>query len=74
MADSAITYGLDFYTRLERKSFGTFPEDSLVLALRWIAPSDSNYVDTLVVSLRQAAESVRGLGVIFKRNQWATTN
>ena len=109
MADSTITYGLDFYTRLERKSFGTFPEDSLVLALRWIAPSDSNYVDTLVVSLRQAdgnayytkdiiypfkerlaipehgqwrlkarvlndAESVRGLGVIFKRNQWATTN
>ena len=46
MADSTITYGLDFYTRLERKSFGTFPEDSLVLALRWIAPSDSNYVDT----------------------------
>ena len=80
-----------------------------MLALRWIAPSDSNYVDTLVVSLRQAdgnayytkdiiypfkerldipehgqwrlkarvlndAESVRGLGVIFKRNQWATTN
>ena len=40
MADSTITYGLDFYTRLERKSFGTFPEDSLVLALRWIAPSE----------------------------------
>lgn len=103
MADSTISYGLDFYTRLERKAFDSFPEDSIVLALRWIAPSDSNYVDTLVVSVRQDygsayftkdvicpfkerlvlpeygewrlkarvlndAASVRGLGIIFKRN------
>lgn len=53
MADSTVSYGLDFYARLERKAFATFPEDSIVLALRWIAPSDSNYVDTLVMSVRK---------------------
>lgn len=109
MADSTVSYGLDFYTRLERKPFTTFPDDSIVLAIRWIAPSDSNYVDTLVMSVRQAdgsayftkdvvcpfkerldlpeygewrlkarvlneAGSVRGLGIIFKRNLWDTTN
>lgn len=103
MADSTISYGLDFYARLERKAFGTFPDDSIVLALRWIAPSDSNYVDTLVMPVRKdygsayftkdvecpfkerldipeygqwrlkarvlnEASSVRGLGIIFKRN------
>ena len=54
MADSTVSYGLDFYARLERKAFGTFPEDSLILAIRWIAPSDSNYVDTLVMPVGTA--------------------
>ena len=41
LSDSAVSYGLDFYTRLERPAFGTFPADSISLDLRWISPSDS---------------------------------
>ena len=29
LSDSTVSYGLDFYTRLERPAFGTFPADSI---------------------------------------------
>lgn len=51
MSDSTVTYGLDFYTRLERPSFGEFPSDSIILDLRWISPSDSILIDTAFVSV-----------------------
>ena len=41
LSDSTVSYGLDFYTRLERPAFGEFPADSISLDLRWISPSDS---------------------------------
>ena len=41
LSDSTVSYGLEFYTRLERQAFGEFPSDSVSLALRWISPSDS---------------------------------
>lgn len=41
LSDSNASYGLDFYTRLQRPAFGTFPTDSISLDLRWISPSDS---------------------------------
>ena len=41
LSDSTVAYSLDFYTRLERPAFGTFPSDSISLDLRWISPSDS---------------------------------
>ena len=41
LSDSTASYGLDFYTRLQRPAFGTFPTDSISLDLRWISPSDS---------------------------------
>ena len=41
LSDSTVSYGLDFYTRLERLAFGEFPSDSVSLDLRWISPSDS---------------------------------
>ena len=49
MSDSTVVYGLDFYTRLERPSFGVFPSDSIILDLRWISPSDSIIIDTAYV-------------------------
>lgn len=51
MSDSTVIYGLDFYTRLERPSFGEFPSDSIILDLRWISPSDSIRIDTAYVSV-----------------------
>ena len=33
LSDSAVSYGLDFYTRLERPAFGTFPADSISLEI-----------------------------------------
>ena len=56
-SDSTVTYSLDFYTRLERPAFGSFPADSLVLDLRWIAPSDSILIDTLVLRLENPVDS-----------------
>lgn len=41
LSDSTLSYGLSFYTRLERLPFGQFPSDSISLDLRWISPSDS---------------------------------
>lgn len=41
LSDSTVSYGLGFYTRLERPAFGEFPADSISLDLRWISPSDS---------------------------------
>ena len=49
LTDSTVTYGLDFYTRLERPAFGEFPSDSIILDLRWISPSDSILIDTAYV-------------------------
>ncbi len=39
LSDSTVSYGLNFYTRLERPAFGKFPSDSVFLDLRWMSPS-----------------------------------
>ena len=57
LGDSTAEYGLDFYTRLERGAFETFPSDDIVLDLRWFSPSDSILVDTALVSLTRPAGS-----------------
>ena len=57
-SDSTATYGLDFYTRLERSAFGEFMSDSISLALRWIAPSDSVMIpDTTFIPVAHAMDS-----------------
>ena len=51
LSDTTASYSLDFYTRLERQSFGEFPSDSLVLDLRWFSPSDSILTDTTFIRI-----------------------
>ena len=51
LGDSTAEYGLDFYTRLERGAFETFPSDDIVLDLRWFSPSDSILTDTAFVRI-----------------------
>ena len=58
LSDSTATYGLDFYTRLQRPAFGTFPLDSISLDLRWISPSDSVILsDTTFIRVAQPVDS-----------------
>lgn len=58
LSDSTVSYGLDFYTRLERPAFGTFPADSISLDLRWISPSDSLILsDTTFIRVAQPVGS-----------------
>ncbi len=58
LSDSTVSYGLDFYTRLERPAFGEFPSDSILLSLRWIAPSDSVILsDTTFIRVACPVES-----------------
>lgn len=58
LSDSTATYGLDFYTRLQRPAFGTFPSDSISLDLRWISPSDSVILsDTTFIRVAQPVDS-----------------
>lgn len=58
LSDSTVSYGLDFYTRLERPAFGTFPADSISLDLRWISPSDSLVLsDTTFIRVAQPVDS-----------------
>jgi hypothetical protein len=57
LADSAATFSLDFFTRLERGSFEEFPTDDIALDLRWFSPSDSILIDTAYVSLSAPAGS-----------------
>lgn len=58
MSDSAVSYALSFYTRLERQSFRDFPSDSVSLDLRWISPSDSVILsDTTFIRVGQAVDS-----------------
>ena len=49
LSDTTVSYSLDFYTRLERPAFGEFEQDSLLLDLRWISPSDSIIADTTCI-------------------------
>ena len=56
-SDSSATYGLDFFTRLERHSFGDFPEDRIMLDIRWFSPLDSILVDTAYVDVTVPAGS-----------------
>lgn len=51
LQDSSATYALDFFTRLEREGFKPFPEDDIVLDLRWFSPSDSILTDTTLVRM-----------------------
>lgn len=58
LSDSTVTYGLDFYTRLERPAFGEFPSDSISLDLRWISPSDSVMIsDTTFIRVECPVDS-----------------
>ena len=58
LSDSTATYGLDFYTRLQRPAFGTFPSDSISLDLRWISPSDAVILsDTTFIRVAQPVDS-----------------
>ena len=57
LADSTVSYSLDFYTRLERQSFEEFPSDSIMLDLRWFSPSDSILSDTTFISIGRAVDS-----------------
>ncbi len=58
LSDSTVSYGLDFYTRLERPAFGKFPLDSISLDLRWISPSDSIILsDTTFISVTHPVDS-----------------
>ena len=49
LSDSTATYGVDFFTRLEREGFKSFPEEDIILDLRWFSPSDSIITDTAFV-------------------------
>lgn len=51
LSDSSATYGIDFFTRLEREAFGSFPSEDIMLDLRWFSPSDSILVDTAFVKV-----------------------
>lgn len=51
LSDSSATYGIDFFTRLERESFNSFPGDDIILDLRWFSPSDSILTDTAFVRI-----------------------
>ena len=55
--DSTQTYSLDFFTRLERRSFGDFPEDRIMLDIRWFSPEDSILADTAYVDVAVPAGS-----------------
>ena len=58
LSDSTVAYGLDFYTRLERRAFGAFPSDSVSLDLRWISPSDSVIIsDTTFIRVGRSVDS-----------------
>lgn len=58
LSDSSAFYGLDFYTRLQRPAFGTFPTDSISLDLRWISPSDSVILsDTTFIRVARPVDS-----------------
>ena len=49
LSDTTVSYSLAFYTRLERAAFGEFPEEDIILDLRWFSPSDSIFADTTVI-------------------------
>ena len=56
-SDSLQRNDLSFFLRLERKPFDVFPDDTLTLFLRWIAPSSEVVQDTVAVDLRACADS-----------------
>lgn len=57
LSDSTRSCSLALYTRIERKPFGRYPADSLDLGIRWISPSDSSFLDHLVLSLAEPVDS-----------------
>ena len=58
LSDSTVSYGLGFYTRLERPAFGEFSSDSVSLDLRWISPSDSVILsDTTFIRVSHPVDS-----------------
>ncbi|MBQ8062146.1 MAG: hypothetical protein IJ205_09465 [Bacteroidales bacterium] len=57
LSDTTVSYSLDFYTRLERPAFGEFPDENLVLDLRWFSPSDSIFADTTFIKVGHPLDS-----------------
>ena len=55
LSDSSSTYGIDFYTRLERDGFIAFRDEDIVLDLRWFSPSDSIFTDTTTVRIKDGS-------------------
>lgn len=53
LSDSTAGYSLEVYTRLERKPFSAFPEDSLKLFFNWKSPSGT--ASSVVVALDLSA-------------------
>lgn len=56
-SDSAASYGISFYTRIERGAFKPFRSDSVRLNVRWTSPSDSSWSEIAVIPLKAAADS-----------------
>lgn len=57
LSDTLTTYSISFYTRVERRPFKPYAADSLDLGVRWIAPSDSSFLDNLVLNLDEPIAS-----------------
>ena len=56
-SDTTYACDLSFFTRLERAPFEAFPRDTLVLCLRWIAPSATVTQDTTFLDLGAYVDS-----------------
>lgn len=56
LSDSSATYGMDFFTRLERNGFKALPMEDILLDLRWFSPSDSIFTDTASVRIGDYSE------------------
>ncbi|MCQ2161662.1 MAG: hypothetical protein MJY86_00125 [Bacteroidales bacterium] len=57
LADSTVSYSLGLYTRIERSPFQEYPMDSLNLGIRWISPSDSSFLDNVILRLVDPIDS-----------------
>lgn len=57
LEDTTVSYSLGLYTRIEREPFREYPADSLNLGIRWISPSDSSFLDNVVLRLVDPIDS-----------------
>ena len=79
LSDSTVSYGLDFYTRLERPAFGTFPADSIsyysrdfITDYKPVLNLPEHGMWRLKARVLNDSEAIRGLGVIFTRKENGT--